>query len=322
MRCLIAYLRDKGLCKSAVHTPTSAELIIANFRQYLDRQCGLASGTADHHCKGALSFLAHRFKGQVVDPSAIGPADVISYVQECARHMSIRSLQQTTASLRSFFRYALFRGEIIESLICAVPAVARWATTPPLPRAISPEHARKAIESCDVSTATGQRDRAILLMLARLGLRGGEVNALLLEDVIWESGHIRVLGKNREECLMPLPCDVGEAIADYLQHGRPTCDDRHLFLRSRAPHRGLLHGSDGVGSVVRSALRRAGVDSIHKGSHQFRHALAVQLLQKGASLHEISDVLRHRSQSSTTIYAKVGLDALRPLAMPWPGSTS
>jgi site-specific recombinase XerD len=161
-----------------------------------------------------------------------------------------------------------------------------------------------------------------LLLLARLGLRGGEVITLLLDDIDWDAGLLCVRGKNGRQCLMPLPVDVGEAIAAYLQHGRPASPDRHLFLRSRAPFRGLLHGSDGIGSIVRHALQRAGIDAPHKGSHQFRHALAVWMLRGGASLPEIGEVLRHRSQLATSRYAKVDLAALRLLAMSWPGSSS
>jgi site-specific recombinase XerD len=322
LRGLMQYLRGQGLCEPPAKTANPAELIIGEFEEYLIRQRGLASGTVAHHCKGAAVFLASRFHGGHIDVSDIRSSDVISYVEECAKIMSIHRIRTATDALRSFFRYTQFRGLTTEALVCAVPAVAGWATTPPLPRAISPEHAQRAIEGCDKSTADGRRDRAILLLLARLGLRGGEVNALLLDDVSWETGRLRVRGKNRRECLMPLPCDVGEAIADYLQHGRPASADRRLFLRARAPHTGLLHGSDGIGSVVRNALRRAGVDAPHKGSHQFRHALAVKLLRDGASLREISDVLRHRDLIATSVYARVDLEALRQLPMPWPGRTS
>lgn len=164
------------------------------------------------------------------------------------------------------------------------------------------------------------RDRAVLLLLPRLGLRGGEVAALMLEDIDWDASRLRVRGKNGHECLMPMPTDVGEAIALYLQNGRPASIDRHLFLRARAPIRGLKHDSDGVGSIVRNTLKRAAIDAPHKGAHQFRHALAVRLLQGGASLPEIGELLRHRSQIFTSIYAKVDIVALRALAMPWPGS--
>jgi site-specific recombinase XerD len=203
------------------------------------------------------------------------------------------------------------------ALAAAVPSVAAWTTTPAVPKAISAEHARCAIDSCHLDTAVGLRDRAVLLLLARLGLRGHEIIALQLEDCDWDSGHLRVRGKIRREQLLPMPPDVGAAIAAYLQKGRPKSTDRHLFLLSRAPIRGLRR--DAIGTIVRYALQRARVDAPHRGSHQFRHALAVRMLQGGASLREIGEVLRHQSPQSTSIYARVDIDALRSLAMPWPG---
>jgi site-specific recombinase XerD len=222
-------------------------------------------------------------------------------------------------ALRSFLRYAQYRGEVVAELAAAVPAVAAWATTPALPKAISPEHSQRAIDSCNPSTGAGLRDRAVLLLLARLGLRAHEIIALQLEDCDWDGGHLRVRSKCRREQLLPIPADVGAAIAAYLRQGRPPSQSRHLFLRSMAPIRGLMPGSDAIGTIVRHALQRAGVDAPHRGSHQFRHALAVRMLQRGASLTEIGEVLRHQSPQTTSIYARVDIGALRPLAQPWPG---
>jgi site-specific recombinase XerD len=188
-----------------------------------------------------------------------------------------------------------------------------------LPKAISADHAQRALESCDRGTAVSRRDRAVLLLLARLGLRTCEILRLLLDDIDWDQGHVRIRGKGGRQCLLPLPTDVGEAIAAYLQDGRPVSADRHVFLRSHAPIRGLMEGSDAIGSIVRYALRRAKVDAPHRGAHQFRHALAVCLLQRGASLSEIGEVLRHRSPQSTAIYATIDVEALRALALAWPG---
>jgi site-specific recombinase XerD len=153
----------------------------------------------------------------------------------------------------------------------------------------------------------------VLLLLARLGLRAHEIIALRLEACDWDSGYLRVRGKARRECLLPMPADVGEAIAAYLERGRPASTDRHLFLRSMAPIHGLMEGSDAIGSIVRYALKRANVDAPHNGSHQFRHALAVRMLQGGASLAEIGEVLRHRSPQTTSIYARVDITSLRSL---------
>lgn len=322
IRQLLQYLRAQGLCAAPALALTPTDELAACFAQHLQHERGLAATTIGYYRTLARDFLAHRFGSGDIDLGAIRATDVIGFVRREAQRLRPRGLKHVVNGLRAFLRYAQYRGEIKGALISAVPAVAAWTTTPPLPRAISAEHARRVIASCDLNTAVGRRDRAVLLLLARLGLRGGEVLALLLEDIDWNAGLLRVRGKNGHQCLMPLPVDVGQAIAAYLRQGRPASPDRHVFLRTRAPHRCLLHGSDGIGSIVRNAIERAGVDAPHKGSHQFRHALAVGMLRGGASLAEIGEILRHRSQLSTSIYAKVDLAALRPLALPWPGSLS
>ena len=216
-------------------------------------------------------------------------------------------------------RFGAFRGDVCAGLSAGVPSVATWTTTPPIPKAIAAEHAQRAIDSCDRLTVVGQRDRAVLLLLARLGLRACEIIRLTLDDIDWDQSQLRIRGKGGRQSLLPLPADVGSAIAEYLQQGRPVCEDRPVFLRSLAPIRALLDGSDGVGSIVNYALARAKVDAPHRGSHQFRHALAAHMLRQGASLPEIGQVLRHRSPQTTSIYAKVDLEALRTLAIAWPG---
>jgi site-specific recombinase XerD len=322
VRQLLRYLRAQGLCAAPTHAVTPADELAASFAEHLQHERGLATSTIGGYRNLARDFLAHRFGSDDIHLGAILATDVIGFVRREAPRLRPGGLKHVVNGLRAFLRYGQYRGEINSALLSVVPAVAAWATTPPLPRAISAEHARRVIASCDLHTAVGRRDRAVLLLLARLGLRGGEVLALLLEDIDWDAGLLRVRGKNGYQCVMPLPVDVGEAIAAYLRQGRPASPDRHVFLRTRAPHRGLLHGSDGIGSIVRNAIERAGVDAPRKGSHQFRHALAVGMLRGGASLPEIGELLRHRSQLSTSIYAKVDLAALRPLAMPWPGSSS
>ncbi len=322
LRRLLGYLRERGLCALAPTSVVPADDWVAGFGRFLERDRGLAAGTVHYYRCGARDFLQHYFGTAQVDLQSLQAADVIGFVREQSRRLRPYALKQVITALRAFLRYAQYRGEIDASLIDAVPAVAAWSTTPPLPRAISPEHASRVIDGCDRGTTVGLRDRAILLLLARLGLRGGEVITLQLEDIDWEAGRLRIRGKNGRECLMPLPVDVGEAIAAYLQRGRPLSTDRHLFLRARAPVHGLRPGSDGIGSIVRNALIRADVDAPHKGAHQFRHALAVHMLKGGASLPEIGEVLRHRSPIATSIYAKVDVASLRSLAMPWPGGAS
>jgi integrase/recombinase XerD len=319
---LLRYLQAQGLCAATAARTFPADALLAGFEQFLLRDRGLAASTTDGYRMRVREFLVDRFRSESVELGALRASDIIGFVQRQPRRPRPHALKHLVTALRSFLRWGQYRGEIDAALILAVPAVASWSTTPPLPRAISADHARGAIDSCDLATAVGRRDRAVLLLLARLGLRGGEVITLMLDDIDWDAGRMRVRGKNGRECLMPLPADVGEAIAAYLRSGRPPSADRHMFLRARAPVRGLLHGSDGIGSIVRNALERAGIDAPHRGAHQFRHALAVRMLQGGASLQEIGEVLRHRDPVSTSIYAKVNVAALRSLASPWPGSAS
>ena len=316
---LLQYLRRNGACRAAERISTPADDLAAAYEQHLRRQQGLATSSIERYGNVVRQFLAQRFGRDGVDLHALRPIDVIEFVRREAQRLQLPAAKCVTNAMRSFLRYAQFRGDVGRELVAAVPAVATWTTTPQLPKAISPEHAQCAIDSCDVGTAIGLRDRAVLLILARLGLRANEIITLQLEDCDWDRGHLRVTGKAGRVCVLPMPVDVGQAIAAYLERGRPPSDDRHLFLRSMAPIRGLQPGSDGVGSIVRYALERAGVDSPHRGSHQFRHALAVRMLQSKASLAEIGEVLRHRSPQSSSIYARVDLDALRRLALPWPG---
>jgi integrase/recombinase XerD len=316
---LLYFLRNEGVCPAAPAHATPAEDVAMGFARHLQHDHGLANITVENYTRTARQFLLWRFGQGDVCLRDLRATDTITFVLSEAKRMRPPALKCVVTALRSFLRNAQFRGEVPAGLAAGVPAVASWATTPPVPKAISAEHAQCAIDGCDCRTSVGLRDRAVLLLLARLGLRAVEIARLMLDDIDWEHAQLRVRGKGGQESLLPLTVDVGEAIAAYLEHGRPNSQDRHLFLRSVAPIRGLMEGSDGIGSIVRSALNRAKVDAPHRGSHQFRHALAVHMLQVGASLPEIGQVLRHRSPQSTSIYAKVDLTALRALAMTWPG---
>ena len=317
---LLRFLRERGICAAAASCTTAVDRVAADFAQHLQRNHGLAAATVDTYTRLARQFLAWRFGQAEVCLHDLRPSDSIAFVRHESKRMAPPAVKGVAKALRSFLRFGEFRGEVPAGLAAGVPSVATWTTTPPIPKAIAAEHAQRAIESCDRLTAVGRRDRAVLLLLARLGLRACEIIRLTLDDIDWDQAQLRICGKGGRQSLLPLPVEVGAAIAAYLQHGRPTCGDRHLFLRSMAPIRGLLEGSDGVGSIVRYALERAKVDAPHRGSHQFRHALAAHMLRQGASLPEIGQVLRHRSPQTTSIYAKVDLDALRTVVMAWPGS--
>lgn len=316
---LLQFLRDQGVCATVCVQTTAAEALVVRYQHHLQDNQGLAITTIARYTTVAEQFLDEHFGNGAVDLRTLCANDGIAFVQRRARRLHPPALKCVANALRSFLRYAQYRGEVATALAAAVPAVAAWATTPALPKAISPEHAQRAIDSCNLSTGAGLRDRAVLLLLARLGLRAHEIIALQLEDCDWDGGHLRVRSECQREQLLPIPADVGAAMAAYLRHGRPQSQSRHLFLRSLAPIRGLMPGSDGVGTIVRHALQRAGVDAPHRGSHQFRHALAVRMLQRGASLTEIGEVLRHQSPQTTSIYAQVDIGALRPLAQSWPG---
>ena len=256
-------------------------------------------------------FLAERFGAGPVDLSRLCAADVTGFVRRRAVTIRSKRVQLMTTALRSFLRFARYRGDIDKDLAACVPAVANWKQST-MPRALPPDQVEQVLNSVDRKTAMGRRDYAILLILARLGLRAGEIRALTLEDLDWQEGLITVRGKAGRFSQLPLPKDVGAAIADYLRHGRPTANSRCVFLRAKAPVGGFQSQS-GIGSMVRHALERAGIDAPRKGAHQFRHALACQMLKQGASLSEIGELLRHRSPQTTAIYAKVDLNSLAAL---------
>lgn len=222
--------------------------------------------------------------------------------------------------LRSFFRFLYQRGHITSDLASAVPSVANWRLSQ-IPKSLRPDQVERLLASCDRQTPIGRRDYAILLLLARLGLRAGEVVALTLEDLDWETGVFTVHGKGNRREQLPLPEDVGEALVDYLRHSRPPCSSRRVFIRQRAPRQGFS-SSAAIDDVVRRALARAGLNPPFKGAHLLRHSLATRMLGSGASLAEIGDILRHCCPETTQIYAKVDLSALRALAPPWPGGAS
>jgi site-specific recombinase XerD len=262
-------------------------------------------------------FLTDRFGDGPVRLSRLNAGDVVRFVQRQAPRLHLKRAKLLTSALRSFLRYVRYRGEVTLDLAAAVPVVANWSM-PSIPRAIETHHVRQLVASIDRRTAMGRRDYAIVLLLARLGLRSGEVAFLELDDLDWNAAQVSVRGKGGPRTALPLPAEVGAAIAAYLRHGRPRSTSRRVFLRSKAPIRGFL-SQCAIGSIIRHALQRAGIQAPTTGAHQFRHALATQMLRHGASLTEIGEVLRHRSPQTTTIYAKVDLTALRTLALPWPG---
>lgn len=318
LRRLWTLLRRQGVIpEPAVPAPTPADQLHATFRRYLQQERALAPATLVPYLGFTGEFLTERFGAGPVDLSSLCAADITGYVQRRAATLRSKRVQLLTTALRAFLRFARYRGELPTDLAACVPAVANWSLST-VPRALPPGQVERVLAACNRQTAVGRRDYAILLLLARLGLRAGEVAALTLEDLDWQAGWVTVRGKGGRAAQLPLPVEVGAALAAYVQQGRPRAASRCVFLRARAPIVGF-RGPCAVGSVVKHALARAGIESPRKGAHQFRHSLACQLLRQGASLAEIGELLRHRSPQTTALYAKVDLAALAPLALAWPG---
>jgi integrase/recombinase XerD len=318
LKQFIDFLQEIKVCprikQSIKQTPI--QQVIDSFGQYLLDEKGLSNKTFEQYAPTIKIFLTRCFGKEVVNLSALTGQDVVSFVQYQATHLAIARMKVTTNALRSFLRYAVYHDNINASMPDSVPVVASWSMTD-IPKAISQEHIQAVLDSCDRNTIMGKRDYAIFMLLAHLGLRSSEIVSLTLDSIDWDLGSIMIAGKCGHNTELPLPEAVGKGIVDYLQNGRPECHDRALFLRVIAPIRNL--GSpQTIATIVYAAVNRAGIDTPTRGSHQFRHALASNMLRKGASLTEIGSILRHQHSKTTNIYAKVDLIALKSLSMSWP----
>jgi site-specific recombinase XerD len=288
-----------------------------SFERYLKEERRLSRASLLNTLPFVRRFLSDRFGSDPIALNELQPSDITRFVLRTVHTMSPSRAKLLVGALRSFFRFLVLRGEILTDLAGAVPTVADWRLST-VPKGIGPRDVRRLLRSCDRRTATGRRDYAILLLLARLGMRAGEVAALTLDDIDWEAGELTLQGKGPRSDRLPLPGDVGKALVAYLRWGRPRCTTRRLFVSARAPVREFAD-HNAVGCIVRRAIKRAGVDSPRTGAHVLRHALATEMLRRGASLPEIGKLLRHRRLDTTAIYAKVDLEALRALAPAWPG---
>ena len=317
---LLEFLRNQGIVPGEKRVPcsrTSVDKYLHAYTQYLREVRGLAPRTIDTYTPFIRQFLTACFGARRVVLSQVQANDVVSFVQRQAAQLQPKRAKILTSALRSFLQYARMRGVVKRDLAAAVPIVPNWSLST-IPRAIGADQVQQLLQSIDQSTALGRRDYAILLLLARLGLRAGEIVTLELDDLDWHAGQLTVRGKSGQRHELPLPPDVGKALATYLQHGRPQSSNRRVFLRAKAPIRGF-HNSCGISSLVRHRLQRTNLATPTYGAHQFRHGLATEMLRQGAALGEIGEVLGHRSPETTKIYTKVDLDALRSLAVVWPG---
>jgi site-specific recombinase XerD len=314
---LIEQLRSAGVIPTPepVQNNSAADLL-TRYEAFLRQERALAECTISAYLAFVRKFIVESLDGSAVRPDTLGVGDIRDFLLGQVRRMAPKHAQYMATALRSFLRFLFQRGETGSDLSLAVPTVRRWRLST-VPRHLPASDVERLLQACDHSSATGRRDHAILLLLARLGLRGGEIIALELGDLNWRAGEILVRGKGLVCDHLPLLPDVGEALALYLKEDRPAGTSRHVFLCRHAPHRGFTNSST-ISTIVARALVRAGLTPAVRGAHLLRHSLATAMVRRGASLTEIGQVLRHRSPNTTEIYAKLDFDALRDVAMPWP----
>ena len=317
LKRLLAMLRLRGVVKPEAVAENACSKAIHKFRHYLLQERGLSPATLLNYVPPIEQFLSERFLDKTPNFRVLCALDITRFVVRQARRLSPLRGKLIVTALRSFFRYLRHRGAISKDLAGCVPTVPNWSFST-LPRFLAAHDVERILAGCDRETFNGRRNYAILLLLARLGLRAGEVVGLNLDDIDWSTSQIMIRGKGGASVPLPLAPDVGQALADYLRADRPRCGTRRVFIRHRAPFVGLGNSST-ISALVRRALIQSGVESAHKGAHVLRHSLATSLLRQGGSLDEIGELLRHKSANTTAIYAKVDVTALHTLALPWPG---
>lgn len=284
------------------------------FRIWLRQHRGIIEPTIERHIKSVgilLLDLGH-------DPRKYNAALIRRAILRCFKNISRASAQLMAGSLRMYLRFLVTNGRCPESLIKAVPTIPRWRLST-LPRYILKDDVERVIASCDVTRPKGMRDRAIMLLLARLALRGGDIVCLCLDDIDWENSIIQVSGKTRHSVGLPLPQDVGDAILSYIEHARPRVDEKKIFLGVNPPYRPFLSSSP-ISGIVQTALKRAGIENVNlRGAHLLRHSAATNMLRSGATLEAVGTLLRHQSAETTAIYAKVDIPMLQKIVQPWIG---
>jgi len=313
------HLRHVGVISVREHPPDEPPLthLERQYEQYLRTERGLSTDSVRNYLPLVHRFIVERFADAPLLLGELHASDSSAFILRHARSMSLGRAKLMVTALRSFLRFLLQRGEVDIDLAASVPAVSGWRQAS-VPKYLDPPHVQRLLDDCNRGTAVGRRNYAILLLLARLGLRAGEVVTLQLGDIDWRAGEITVRGKGSLQDRLPLPTDVGEALAAYVQRDRPRCSSRQVFIRAKAPHRGFVSPA-AVTTIVERAVDRAGLHPPVRGAHLLRHTLATTMLRRGASMAEIGQVLRHRAATTTEIYAKVDVEGLRALARRWPG---
>ena len=313
-RLFLTHLQDAGLIESrGIESQAPAPPLITAFYQWMQQQRGTRESTLANygvHIRGLLTRLSE-------DPVTWDARSLREFVLEGSRTCGWAAAKKRTTALRMFLRFLIAEGKCASGLDAAIPVLAHWRLSS-LPRYLAADDVERVIASCDLTSPVGKRDRAILLLLARLGFRAGDIVQLRLRDLDWEHAWIRVSGKGGRETRLPLTHEVGQALVEYLVDGRPPTDSDVVFVRSRAPFR-AFRSHCAVSVIVDRALCRARVTRPSRGAaHLLRHSVATSMLRHGASLQEVAALLRHRSIATTQIYAKVDVTALRKIAQPWP----
>ena len=313
---LIRFLRERGIV-AAVRPLALSERwpLLKEFRRWLQQHQGVTEITIERYERYAADFII----ACGVDPSSYSATSVRSFViTRCADH-KVATAQLVATAMRAFLRFLAATGQCSEGLIHAVPRFASYQLAA-TPRFLEPEELEKVIDALSDNDAVGARDRAVVLLLARLGLRASEVAELTFDAIDWQNGRIAVCGKGGRQHWLPLPQQVGDAIVTYLRRGRPPLPVPQVFISALAPLRPMTRLA--VSGVVSQALRRAGVEAPHHGAHLLRHSAATAMLRNGVSLAGVGAVLRHRSPQTTAHYAKVDFDLLGEIAQPWPQATT
>lgn len=314
------HLIDIGVAQPVPVTEAQAARValLADFEAYLIKQRGLSQRTIYHTLRFAHRFLDHRFETGMIDLTRLRAADTTSFVQHALARRTPYRDKTVTTHLRTFCQYLFARGATATNLALSIPKAAqRWDAR--LPRHLPPDGVETVLASVRGNLRHGARDYAMLLLMARLGLRAPEVIAIQLDDIDWRAGELLVRGKGKLHDRLPISGEVGEALSHYLREERGPTTCRTVFVTHRAPHRAFKNGQI-VNDILKDALAATGQKPVtpYVGSHLLRHSLATRLVNAGASLDEVGDVLRHRSRSSTMIYARLDIDGLRSIAQPWP----
>jgi site-specific recombinase XerD len=317
---LLRLLRQQGVAAphQVMRPATPSEQILADYEQYLEGVCGAAVRTRCKYLYFARRFLIFAFNSGMPEWSALRAETITQFVQQETAPRRGAGRKQPGSAFRIFLRYLVMRGLIPAGLEATIPGMRIWKHAS-LPEHLSDEEVTRVLTACADGTATGRRNYAILMLLARLGIRALEAARLRLDDIDWRSGCVVIrASKNHRERSLPLPEDVGQALLDYLRHGRPPTSCREIFLEHAAPFQPLQTAS-AITKVVKRLLQKADIKRGFSGAHLFRHTAASQMVCRGASFKEVADVLGHQSLQTTGIYAKLDLAALAQVALPWPG---